>query len=59
MSRLSRADEKKRVGSETSKTCFASVTRKNVLSPKETFMEDVWDLVSVISEKKVVPSCLL
>ena len=26
---------------------------------KETFVEDVWVLVSVISEKKVVPSCLL
>ena len=38
---------------------FASVTRKNMLSPKETFMEDVWILVSDISEKKVVPSCLL
>ena len=30
-----------------------------MLSLKETFVENVWVLVSVISEKKVVPSCLL
>ena len=30
-----------------------------MLPLKETFVEDVWVLVSVISEKKVVPSCLL
>ena len=30
-----------------------------MLSPKETFVEDVWVLVSVISKKKVVPNCLL
>ena len=30
-----------------------------MLSLKEAFVEDVWVLVSVISEKKVVPSSLL
>ena len=62
---MSRADEKKRVGSETSKTLvllrFAILCRgRIVLSLKETFVEDdVWVLVSVISKKKVFPSSLL